>query len=296
MSDTQDGGWTSRHVIVDGYAVHVRCFDHPERHTDLDHRIYLLLHGATASAAFWKPWAERIAVAGASVWAVDFRGHGQSSGHEDIGAFSVGHYRDDALAVLKELVGQTGRRPIVVGHSMGGLIAQLVADELSDEVHKLILIGSAPPHGIFMKFWDNRWRVFRFLKPKYIINFLLNRPLKMSVEEMKQFALDKGVVHDMDGLIACTSPESGRALTDIALGRYGVHGNYKGPVLSVIGTNDDVVHADVQHQIAKKYGAHKIVYEGGHLPQYERHSEKLFNQIRHWVVNHEVVTYDDEAQ
>jgi 3-oxoadipate enol-lactonase len=70
---------------------------------------------------------------------VDFRGHGDS---DRPGDYSFELMRDDVLGVLDHL-GLT--RTSVVGHSMGGTVAYLIAEAQPGRVDRLILEDTPPP-------------------------------------------------------------------------------------------------------------------------------------------------------
>src|SRR3546814_12812979 len=69
----------------------------------------------------------------------DYRGHGQSSGRFDDG--TIGRWRDDALAAFDAL---TEGPQILVGSSMGGWIALLLALARPDRVAGLVGVAAAP--------------------------------------------------------------------------------------------------------------------------------------------------------
>lgn len=69
----------------------------------------------------------------------DYSGHGASTGRFEDG--TIGRWRDDALAVIDQLV--TGKL-VLVGSSMGGWIALLAALARPDRVAGLIGIAAAP--------------------------------------------------------------------------------------------------------------------------------------------------------
>lgn len=69
----------------------------------------------------------------------DYRGHGQSSGAFADG--TIGKWRDDALAVFDRL---TDGPQIVVGSSMGGWIALLLAIARPERVAGLVGVAAAP--------------------------------------------------------------------------------------------------------------------------------------------------------
>ena len=69
----------------------------------------------------------------------DYFGHGESSG--DFADGTITRWREDALAVLDELVdGQA----VLVGSSMGGWISCLVAAAVPERIKALVLIAPAP--------------------------------------------------------------------------------------------------------------------------------------------------------
>src|SRR5205085_3953353 len=69
----------------------------------------------------------------------DYFGHGESSGAFPKG--TITRWREDALAVLAELVDGPA---VLVGSSMGGWIAALVAMAQPERVHALVLVAPAP--------------------------------------------------------------------------------------------------------------------------------------------------------
>ena len=69
----------------------------------------------------------------------DYRGHGQSSGRFEDG--TIGRWRDDALAALD---GLTEGPQVLVGSSMGGWIALMLALARPDRVAGLIGVAAAP--------------------------------------------------------------------------------------------------------------------------------------------------------
>ncbi|WP_066375116.1 alpha/beta fold hydrolase [Herbidospora mongoliensis] len=95
----------------------------------------VLIHGLTGSSATW----DRIAPALGRHWiAPDMRGHGASPRHPD---YSLELMAADTLAFL-DARGLT--RIDLVGHSMGGRVAALVARDRPGLVRRLVLEDSFP--------------------------------------------------------------------------------------------------------------------------------------------------------
>ena len=104
-----------------------------------DGPVVMLLHGWVASADLnWCGAYDALTAAGYRVLAIDHRGHGR--GLRPLVPFRLTDCAGDAAAVLRTL----GVAPaIVVGYSMGGAIAQLMARDHPDVVSGLVLSGTA---------------------------------------------------------------------------------------------------------------------------------------------------------
>jgi pimeloyl-ACP methyl ester carboxylesterase len=99
----------------------------------------MLLHGWIASADLnWAGAYGALIGAGYRVLAIDHRGHGR--GLRPLVPFRLADCAADAAAVLRELELAPA---LVVGYSMGGAIAQLVARDHPDVVRGLVLSGTA---------------------------------------------------------------------------------------------------------------------------------------------------------
>lgn len=94
----------------------------------------VLLHGLMGSGACWTPLA-RALEADFDVVMPDARGHGDSSSPDH------GYRYDDHAGDVEGLVrGLELSRPVLVGHSMGGMTAALVASRDAGDVRGLVLV------------------------------------------------------------------------------------------------------------------------------------------------------------
>jgi 3-oxoadipate enol-lactonase len=99
----------------------------------------MLLHGWMAGADLnWCGAYGDLAAAGYRVLAVDHRGHGR--GLRQMNDFRLADCAADAAAALRQLEVAPA---LVVGYSMGGAIAQLMARDHLDAVRGLVLSGTA---------------------------------------------------------------------------------------------------------------------------------------------------------
>ena len=99
----------------------------------------VFLHYWGGSSRTWRPVAESLAETNRCI-AIDFRGWGKSSrGSAD---YDLETLCADVLGVVDQLGLE---RFLIVGHSMGGKVAQLVAARQPRGLDRLILIAPAPP-------------------------------------------------------------------------------------------------------------------------------------------------------
>lgn len=89
---------------------------------DEDGSPLVLLHGLSADSTSWIPVIERTA-RGWHSYALDFRGHGRSD--RTPGRYRLDHYVDDADRLLQMI----GEPAVVVGHSLGAIVASVLAQD-----------------------------------------------------------------------------------------------------------------------------------------------------------------------
>jgi len=103
----------------------------------------LFVHGMSHAA--WC-WVEHIlpyfAQNGYVSHALSLRGHGSSEGRKRLRWTSLAEYVSD----VAQVVGQMERSPVLVGHSMGGMIVQKYLE--SNGAPAAVLLASAPPQGV----------------------------------------------------------------------------------------------------------------------------------------------------
>jgi pimeloyl-ACP methyl ester carboxylesterase len=106
----------------------------------------LFLHGAFGGAWTWREiFMPLFARRGRRVAAVSLRGHGGSEGHLDLRTATLADYVADARRAFAEF----DEPPVVVGHSLGGLIAQMLIGQ--EEMRGLVLLASLPPEGLMLE-------------------------------------------------------------------------------------------------------------------------------------------------
>ena len=211
----------------------------------------LLVHGMFGGAWYFERYQRFFAGRGYASYALDLRGHHGSRPVEDLGQVSVADYVEDAMTVARDL-----GRPIVIGHSMGGLIAQKLAE--ADAVAAAVLVASAPPRWItpatlelLRKQMKHAWRIVR------------RKPITGAPEDHLAMTLNRMPPDEALVAISRLVPESGRVALELSLSSVGVdEKKVRCPMLGVVGLDDRFILPRVMRSIARKYDMRLIEVPG----------------------------------
>ncbi len=103
----------------------------------------LFVHGAWLAAWCWNEhFLDYFAAQGFAVHAPSLRGHGGSPGRERLRWTRLAEYVED----VAQVAGQLPQPPVVIGHSMGGIIVQKYLETHSAPAG--VLLASVPPAGV----------------------------------------------------------------------------------------------------------------------------------------------------
>lgn len=103
----------------------------------------LLVHGAWHGGWCWERVLPYVASRGYHAYAPSLRGHGGSGNSKSLRRTSLGDYVSDVAEVAARLPAP----PVVVGHSMGGLVVQKYL-AAGGRAAAGVLLASAPPQGV----------------------------------------------------------------------------------------------------------------------------------------------------
>ncbi|WP_237214723.1 alpha/beta fold hydrolase [Falsiroseomonas oryziterrae] len=229
---------------------------------------FLLVHGANGSAAVWRQLAAALAVRGAASLAVSLRGHGASGGQTALQSFGIRDYVADVRRVLAALPVP----PVLVGHSMGGLVAQLVAAEAP--LAGLALLASSPTGGMrrdgarmllrhpFTFLRAIRRRSFRALyaEPRLARALLFAR------------ATPEAVIRDYQAMLGEESWRAGTEMNELLPDP----GAVRCPVLVIGGAEDAMVSPGSVRRTASAYRTAAVLLPGrAHMLQLEGDQDAL---------------------
>ncbi|KAA0004100.1 MAG: alpha/beta hydrolase [Thermoplasmata archaeon] len=148
------------------------------------------------------------------------------------------------------------KNDILIGHSMGGLIVQKVAEEMV--IKGGVAICSAPPKGIKFR------KSMIFSSAKYLPKVIMKKPFKPSFPFVKKFFLNCVGEKAWD-IYNTLEPESATIAYELIMSKIEVDERKVRCPLLFIATRDDIAsHPEMVKQMAKKYNAECVVEEGCH--------------------------------
>jgi pimeloyl-ACP methyl ester carboxylesterase len=233
----------------------------------------LCLHGLFAGSWVYERVLPLIAERGYPAAALSFRGHPPAAPVPTIGRTSIAAYCHDAFEAAREL-----ERPIVIGHSLGGLIALLLASR--NLVRAAVLVSSAPPRGISVFSRPLLLRMARYLPA-----LLLSRPFVPTDADVDALVLNEVPERERAAIRSRFVPDSGRAARQAALGVYDVPlRSLRAPLLVVGAERDRFVPVNVARRLARRYDATLHIAAGhGHFLFSEPGWEKEVATILDWI-------------
>jgi pimeloyl-ACP methyl ester carboxylesterase len=219
------------------------------------HGPVLFIHGYFADATVFTEWLPYVAARGYSAYSVNLRGRCGSRPQIDLGRATIEDFVDDASDVAKAL-----GMPLVVGHSMGGLIAQKIAER--GEARGIALITPAPPRGITVL--SPRLAIKQM---KYLPSILRSKLVHPAREDLRELVANRVPPAMQDAFLDRLSADSGRAGREMSITGVPVDAaRVRCPVLVVAAECDRFIPASIVRRIAARYHAPLEVFPGhGHM-------------------------------
>lgn len=240
----------------------------------------LLVHGMYHGAWCWKDnFLPYFAQNGYVSHAVNLRGHGGSEGREKLKWTSLADYVDDVVHAVDML----DRPPILVGHSMGGLIVQKYLE--SHQAPAAVLLASASPEGIRQGIVRTLRVVRRYpvatLKARLTLSLLpiVNEPSRFQTlflsEDIPEEKLNEYFSHVQD--------DSLRAVTETIYGKVQTE-RIKTPILVLGAANDFLVSRKEIKVTAQVYNAQVEIFPNmAHDMMLEKGWQAVADRILDWL-------------
>jgi pimeloyl-ACP methyl ester carboxylesterase len=241
----------------------------------------LFIPGYFASAWVFESYLPFFAERGYAGFALNLRGRDGSAlpSGKMLGRVSMNDFIDDARQAAYWLTERIGK-PIIVGHSMGGLIAQKLAEE--GFARAVVLLCPAPPRGISVMTLGLLRRQLRYLPA-----ILRSRRVTPRLPEMRALVLNRIPESEQQATFERFVPDSGRAGREMSLGAVRVNAGRvreSSKVLVITSDEDRFVPQRIAQRIAQRYHAPLYVARGhGHLMLREPGWEEAAGFIAGWL-------------
>ena len=245
-------------------------------------RPLLFVHGAYTGAWCWdEHFLAYFAGRGYDARAVSLSGHGGSRDRRLLDSYSI----DDYVGDVAQAVGEMPASPVLIGHSMGGLVVQKYQElERSPAV---VLLSSVPPQGLFASALG-----LAFRKPALMAD--LNRLLgggRVDIEGLRAALFHQPVsAGDLRRFLRASQPESHRAIWDMTLFNLPDPACMAGVPLLVVGAEHDELMPPSQVELtARSYGVEaEILPDLGHALMLEQGWESVAQRIAKWLESHKL--------
>lgn len=215
----------------------------------------VMVHGAFCGGWAFEAFRTPFEAAGHVVLTPDLRGHGESG---SVAGLSMTDYAKDIAALCASLP----EPPILIGHSLGGLVCQLAAKRAP--LKALVLLAPSPPWGVAGSSMEEAVTAFGLM-----MGAAFTHSISPDRTLMRTYSLDRMPSAEREAAVERLRPESGRALwealnwwldpfmtTSVGTGGLGV------PSLVMVGQRDVVHPPMTARQTAQRLGADYLEMAG----------------------------------
>jgi len=238
----------------------------------------VMQHGMWHGAWCWENWQIRLAEHGWESHAHSLPAHGQSPAQRPLRWCTLGYY----LEFLKAEIDRMPRKPILMGHSMGGALAQWYLKYVRDDLPAVVLVASWNSHEMQSATLNNVWHdpVGALL----CALTLTTSPVVRNARVASQLLTSPQSLISPDELVKKVGGESWWVLVQYNPIMWQPRRHVKTPMLWLIPGQDRAVLPSTQRRSARFYGAQVIeIPEGAHNLMMEPNHAELAEQIEAWL-------------
>jgi pimeloyl-ACP methyl ester carboxylesterase len=229
-------------------------------------RSFLLIHGMCCTGDVWRNFKSFYEARGVRVFAPTLRplDRVRSTPPQSLRALRFAHYVADLEQEIDRIEAETGNRVTLIGHSMGGLLAQALAER--NRANAVVLISPTAPAGVSNRTMRGLWAAFALVHQLKLVPSAMF-PYR-AVADLLVFNQVPSAARDGEhvGLVH----EATTVFADFRLHRVD-ETKIKIPVLTVAARRDRIVPAALVRLTAKKYQA-----QGGAFKEYANHGHWLY--------------------
>ena len=269
----ENGGKTVINFRIETFGdVTVEVYYPPKDKVKLSCPPLLMVHGMFGGGWYFYDWAIFLCRKGIKVYVIKDLHEG-----EDLAKTDFYTYLKKVVRIIDKIYICESKKIIVIGHSMGGLITQKIAERFGpDFIAGIVLVASAPPKGISAMSCS----VAKAMR-KHLPALMFNLPLKIDRESTLKLLLNRlGGNERKEQIFQKFVPESSRVAKQLALSRIPVdEKKVVCKVLVVAGFYDKLLPQRSQLEIALKYNSTPRLFLVGHMPMVEDPRNEIINEI-----------------
>jgi pimeloyl-ACP methyl ester carboxylesterase len=217
----------------------------------------LFIHGLWLHASSWTAWAEAFQAAGYRTAAPGWPGDPDTVAEARANPESIAdHGIDDVVAHYAEIISGLGTKPILVGHSFGGMIAQKLLGQ--DLAAAAVAIDAAQIKGVL----PLPLSALRATLPVFKNPTNKHKAVSLTAEQFR-FAFGNAVPEEESQQLfdAWAIPAPGKPLFEAAAANFNPHSpaavntanELRGPLLLIMGGKDHTVPEAVTRATLKQY-------------------------------------------
>jgi pimeloyl-ACP methyl ester carboxylesterase len=218
--------------------------------------VVIMIHGAFCGGWAFERFRAPFEAAGFTCLTPDLRGHAPGSGRSAVTGASMSDYAGEVAALIRA----QDRPPILIGHSMGGLVAQMAAARAP--VGALILLAPSSPWGVAGGSLEEAGSAMSL----YALGPFWLQAIEPDYAAARLYSLDRMESAERKAVFARMVAESGRALWETLnwwLDPFMTTsvGPIKAPALALAGGRDLIHPPATVRLTAERIGAKTQVFE-----------------------------------
>lgn len=235
-------------------------------------RPLVILHGFCGAKESFAEVMQPLSARGWHVVALDQRGHGRSEHPPGRDSYRFEYFVDDALAAADTL---GFGRFVLLGHSMGGMISQLLALKAPERLHALILMDTfCGPLAIEPEDAAAGRRIVESGGMRALVEAMRGAEDPLTTEAHRRLLAERpGYQEWLDERTLACSAEMWLSMSEEMFGARDLLGELRGldaPTLVVVGEQDGPFLDQSRRMAAAIPGARlAVIADAGHSPQLE---------------------------